>query len=124
SLKLGAEGVQLQVESLRAILLGGIAFDAPSGSKGPPPKAGEESFPLYDDEAAANAAGFRRRLHFLAYFPGTVGGLAAGAPVKLFGISIGQVTSVSLEYDPKSDAIRVPVRFEVQPERIGDVKLV
>jgi paraquat-inducible protein B len=123
SLKLGADGLQVQVESLLAILLGGIAFDAPVGADGPALKAGEISFPLYDDEAAANAAGFRRRLQLLAYFPGTVDGLAPGAPVKLFGISIGQVTGVGLEYDPKSDAIRVPVHFEVQPERIADVKL-
>ena len=33
SIKLGAGGVDVQMESLRALLLGGIAFDSPPGSK-------------------------------------------------------------------------------------------
>jgi paraquat-inducible protein B len=35
SVKLGAGGIDVQMESLRALLLGGIAFDTPSGSKAP-----------------------------------------------------------------------------------------
>jgi paraquat-inducible protein B len=77
-------------------------------------------FPLYDDKLAADAAGYTRRIELLAYFPGTVDGLAKGAPVTLRGIRIGQVTSVRLEYDRQSDTLRVPVRFEVQPQRVAD----
>lgn len=122
SVKLGAEGLQVQVESLRALLLGGIAFDTPFAARGTPVVETDKTvFPLYANKDAAEEAGFKRRVSGVAYFPGAVDGLARGAPVTLRGIRIGEVTSVRLEYDPKSDTIRVPVRFEIQPERIGDI---
>ncbi len=125
SVKLGADGVQVQVELLRALILGGIAFDTPPAARATPVVQAEGVvFPLYADQQAAEAAGFKRRVTAIAYFPGAVDGLAAGAPVTLRGIRIGEVTSVRLEYDPQTDQIRVPVRFEVQPERIGDIAVV
>jgi paraquat-inducible protein B len=125
SVKLGADGVQVQVESLRALILGGIAFDTPPAARATPVVEAEGAvFPLYADQQAAEAAGFKRLITAIAYFPGAVDGLAPGAPVTLRGIRIGQVTSVRLDYDPQTDRIRVPVRFEVQPERIGDIAAV
>lgn len=119
SLQLGAEGVRLQVESLRALLLGGIAFETPDGAQGPAVTDATFTFPLYADEAAANAAGYTRRVQLVSYFPGAVDGLAAGAPVTMRGIRIGQVTGVKLEYDRASDSLRVPVTFEIEPERVA-----
>jgi paraquat-inducible protein B len=122
AVELGSNGLRVQVESLRALLLGGVAFDTPFAARETPVvEADKTIFPLYADKNAADEAGFKRRVTAVAYFPGAVDGLARGAPVTLRGIRIGEVTSVRLEYDPKSDTIRVPVRLEVQPERIGDV---
>ena len=45
-------------------------------------------------------------------------GLAVGAPVELFGIQIGNVTDIRLEFDPSGAKSRVAVRMEIQPERI------
>ena len=61
-MKLGANGVELQIELLRALLLGGIAFDTPATvttaaaavSKG-------HVFPLFADRDAANAASYSRQ---------------------------------------------------------------
>ena len=36
---------------------------------------------------------------------------------------MGEVKNVSLEYDPKTDTIRAPVQFEVEPERIAGVNV-
>jgi paraquat-inducible protein B len=125
SVKLGAEGVQVQVESLRALILGGVAFDTPPAARATPVVQSEGAvFPLYADKEAAEAAGFKRRVTGVAYFPGGVDGIARGSPVTLRGIRVGEVTSVRLEYDPATDTIRVPVKFEVQPERIGDIAAV
>jgi len=52
------------------------------------------------------------------YFQGSVRGLAVGAPVELFGIQIGNVTAINLEFDPSGANSRVAIRLEVQPERI------
>jgi paraquat-inducible protein B len=114
--ELGAQGVQLRVESLQALLSGGIAFDTtPTGRDDKPAVAGA-TFPLYNDAAAAATAGFRERIPFLVYFRGSVRGLAVGAPVELFGIQIGTVTAVTLEFDPTSLEPRVAVRLEIHPE--------
>lgn len=118
TVQLGAEGVRLQLESLQALLSGGIAFDTP-----PPPRDGALSrmdaiFPLYDDRAAAVTAGFRDRIPFVTYFHGSVRGLAVGAPVELYGIPIGSVTGIHLQLDPVTLQSRVAVHLQVQPERI------
>ncbi|MDO9714175.1 PqiB family protein [Paracraurococcus lichenis] len=122
SVQLGAEGVQLQLESLAALLLGGIAFDTPDDSRVAAGTAIPAAFPLYPSEQAAKDQTYGRHVKALAYFEGSVGGLAAGAPVTFQGLRVGQVTSVELVYDPASDMIHAPVRFEVQPERIADVQ--
>lgn len=122
SVQLGAEGVQLQLESMAALLLGGIAFDTPEDSRVAADAAIPAAFTLYPSEQAAKDQAYGRHVKALAYFEGSVSGLAAGAPVTFQGLKVGRVTGVDLEYDPASDMIRAPVRFEVQPERIADVE--
>ncbi len=119
SVSVGASGVQLNVESLRAVLFGGIAFATPEAAlKSPLAKEGE-SFPLYADREAAAASSYRRRVTLVAYFPGSVAGLAVGAPVTLLGIPVGEVTAINLRYNAKTDRLEVPVHFTVQPGRIA-----
>jgi paraquat-inducible protein B len=123
SVALGPNGLQLKVESLRAVLLGGIAFDTPNQGRGFAESGDNHSFPLYDDEDAAESAAFARRLHFLAYFHSSVAGLAPGAAVTLHGIKIGEVRSVGLLYDKSIDRVVAPVRFAMEPERIDELNL-
>ena len=123
SLQLGAEGVHLQLELLKALILGGIAFDTPAESRAAAGTEVPDSFVLFASQQAAKDAGYRRRVKYLAYFEGSVSGLSVGAPVTFQGLRVGEVTSVQLEYDATSDMLRVPVHFDVQPERIADVRL-
>jgi paraquat-inducible protein B len=120
---LGPNGLQLQVDSLRAVLLGGIAFDTPSRDRGIAASKENHVFPLYDNEDAADSAAFPRRLQFMAYFQGSVAGLAPSAAVTLHGIKIGDVGSVGLQYDKSIDNVVAPVHFAVEPERIGELNL-
>jgi paraquat-inducible protein B len=117
SVKLGGTGVEVQLESLRAILLGGIAFETPEDKTPTPVSAESREFPLYANLEAAQAAAYGRRIEFVAYFPGSVRGLAKGADVTLHGLKIGTVQDVSLTYDASKDAILAPVRFSVEPGR-------
>lgn len=123
SVQLGASGLQLKVESLRALLLGGIAFETPNPRASEPISAQNTVFPLYASEQEADAAGFTYKVQFLSYFAGSVTGLQAKSPVTLRGILIGQVKSVTLHYDKTTDSVVVAVRFEVEPQRIDDLKL-
>ncbi len=118
SVQLSGSGVDVQLESLKALLLGGVAFETPSDALKTAVSADGQGFTLYADKDAARKAGFQLRIPFLAYFDGAVSGLAAGSPVNLHGIRVGEVTSVDLHFDPKTQRILVPVHFEVEPERM------
>jgi paraquat-inducible protein B len=118
SLKLDGAGVDVQVESLRALLLGGIAFETPDSAIDTAVSSESHVFPLFKDRDAADAASYTRQIPLVAYFPGSVQGLGPGSEVTVHGLMVGHVTDVRLSYDPAKKAIVVPVHFEVQPERV------
>lgn len=124
SIKLGAQGVQVELESFKALLLGGVAFNTPAPALDSPVSAGGRSFPLYADAEAARNAAFHRRVAAIGYFTGSVSGLAPGSPVTFHGLRIGEVTGVALKYDAKTDLFRTPVRFEVEPERFANIEAI
>ncbi len=120
SVKLTGTGISVQMESLRALLLGGIAFDTPVDSK-QKIAATNHGFQLYASYGDAQSAGFGQQLQLLSYFPGSVAGLDVGADVTFHGLKVGEVTDVALVYDPKLDAIVVPVHYRVEAGRIGNI---
>lgn len=120
-LRVGPEGVRLQVDSLKALVLGGITFDTPSGPDQAGASAEGDSFPLYANQEVAETATARRRAELASYFTGSVGGLAVGAHVTLQGMAIGDVTSVDLQYSTDTDQSRVRVGFALQLDRVAPV---
>jgi paraquat-inducible protein B len=121
SVNLSGSGISVQLESLRAILLGGIAFDsAPNATKDPISKA-DHVFTLYASREEAEAVGFGHLIYLRSFFPGSVGGLSAGAAVTLHGLKIGEVIHVGLQYKPATDEIVAPVEYRIEPGRIADV---
>lgn len=123
TVQLSANGLDLKLESLRALLLGGIAFETPNAKPGQPIAGQNHVFMMYGSQQEAEAAGFAYKIRFVSYFSGSVSGLQAGAPVTLRGIPIGEVKNVTLRYDKPTDSVVVAVRYEVEPERIADLKL-
>jgi len=121
SVKLGATGVEVQMESLRALLLGGIAFNTPDDKAEAARSAEDHVFPLFADENTAEAASYSRKIPVVSYFSGSVRGLGAGSEVVMHGLVVGHVTGVSIMYDPAKDMIVAPVRYQVEPERIVGV---
>lgn len=118
SLTTGPQGFRLQIESLQAVLAGGIAFDTPATARtGEPAKSGT-SFALYKDQTSVQESEYTIRLPYLVYFDGSVGGLAPGASVEWHGLKIGQVTDVRLQYDAAAGRARIPVTIEIEPQRI------
>ncbi len=121
SIKLGGAGVEVQMESLKALLLGGIAFDTPAAEIRTAITAENHVFPLFADRDAANNASYTRKIQVISYFPGSVKGLAPGSEVTMHGLKVGEVTEVRLQYDRAKDIIVAPVRYEIEPERIVGV---
>ncbi len=122
SVKLAGTGLDIQMESLRALILGGIAFDTPQGeAHGRPVSAENHVFPLFADRDTATAASYTRKIQVVSYFPGSVSGLGPGSPVTMHGLVVGHVTDVRLVYDKEKDMVLAPVRYDVEPERVVGV---
>jgi paraquat-inducible protein B len=119
-LKLGADGVTLDTQSLVSVLVGGVAFDTPDdlAATGAPAPA-DQFFPLYPSRSAANEPVYLHKERYLMVFNGSVRGLHVGAPVSLRGIQIGRVVDVALKFDDRKLDFFIPVLVEVEPERIG-----
>jgi paraquat-inducible protein B len=119
NVSVGAEGVDVAMESLEALLAGGIAFDTPDIDQPGEPAAAGTAFPLFASLREVTEAGFTERIPYLVHFDGSVRGLRAGAPVEFRGIRVGTVTDVRLEIDPEQNALRIPVTLEIEPQRFG-----
>ncbi|MBC7953267.1 MAG: MCE family protein [Rhodospirillaceae bacterium] len=61
---------------------------------------------------------FKEKRRWVTYFEGSVSGLAVGAPVNFRGVRVGTVTDVVLLLDPNNLTARIPVYFEIEPDRI------
>lgn len=72
-----------------------------------------------DTPPAAKTGPEGPRIAYQAVFGGDAGALAVGAPVKLRGFTVGEVTGVKLAYDPRSGELSAPVALAIDPGRIG-----
>lgn len=115
---MGADGVRVDTDSVVSLLIGGIAFDTPTGGDSEP-AAAEAVFPLYESRAATRERMYTVQTRYVLYFHQSVRGLVPGSPVEFRGIRIGQVVDVRLELDPSGQGFRIPVVIEIEPERIG-----
>ena len=58
-------------------------------------------FTLYRDRSIAMKAPDAIERRFVLYFDESVRGLSVGAPVTLYGVRVGEVTDVGLDFDPE-----------------------
>jgi paraquat-inducible protein B len=118
--KLGADGLNVQTESLAAVIAGGLAFDdgpieALLFAAGSMP--GE--FTLYKNETEAMAPPDGDPHYVRMRFAQALRGLEAGAPVEFVGVNIGSVVAVDLGYDPRDKSFPVIVTSKLYPRRMG-----
>jgi paraquat-inducible protein B len=113
-----ASGVKVNTEGLMAILLGGLAFEAPAGSEALPEADPDTVFPLFPDHAAAMKQPDRETLVFTMFFEESMRGLTVGAPVELNGVAIGEVKSILSGYDAQLGRFRFPVDVAIFPGRL------
>ncbi len=65
---------------------------------------------------------FKQTNRYVMYFPGSVNGLAIGAPVKFKGVDMGQVTDIRLVLHREDNVGRdltIPVYVETDPAKIS-----
>jgi paraquat-inducible protein B len=118
-ISLGADGFTVSTASVQSILSGGIAFDTPASATSVETAAEGTSFKLFKDLAGVSEASYTEKTPYVAYFDGSVRGLQVGAPVEFRGIRVGSVTDVALEINRRTTTIRIPVTFQIEPQRVN-----
>lgn len=115
--KVGADGVQVNTESLTSILAGGLAFLTPADSPDEP-AAAERAFRLFATREEAIRRQVDERQHYVLRFTESVRGLSVGAPVDFRGITIGEVIAIQPQLSPASAEISMQVEVSLQPGRL------
>ena len=119
-ISVGVQGgtLRVQVQSLAAVLAGGVTFNLPADQASAPPSADNATFHLFPTEADAAAAGYQHQISAVAYFQSSVAGVSRGTPVNIFGIQVGNVSDVKFLLDPATGLAKVRVAMELQPDRV------
>ncbi|MCB8890395.1 intermembrane transport protein PqiB [Vreelandella malpeensis] len=121
--RLDANGVRVNVESLEALLGGGVTFGVPEDLPMGKPVSNNTRFTLYADEDDAREGTFNRYLEYVLLVDDTVRGLARGAPVEFRGVRMGSVVAVPWNFtapQPNSRAqFAIPVLIRIEPQRMG-----
>ncbi len=110
-----ASGFYFRMQSVQAMLTGGIAFGE---GRGEPAEEGTR-FPLYASYAEMRDSQLADAREYIVYFDGSLRGLEPGAPVEFRGIEVGRVVDVSLRIDYDTGEVRVPVRLAIFPDRFA-----
>lgn len=111
SVKGGISGLQVDIESLEALLIGGIAFDTPDTAGPPLPASSGDRFPLYENYEAAEV-GLAATIRF-----DSGKGLKAGETrVRVNGIDVGVVKELS--YRPDLTGVLALVYFDPRFESL------
>lgn len=121
--RLDADGVRVNVESLEALLGGGVTFGVPEDLPMGQPVEANTRFTLYSDEDAAREGTFNRYLEFVLLIDESVRGLSRGAPVEFRGVRLGTVAAVPWNFTaPQPDSrarFAIPVLIRIEPQRLG-----
>ena len=112
-----ADGLNIQLESARVLLSGGVAFDTPQSALRHPPSPPRARFALNESEALARTD-FFEGIPYVSYFQSSVRGLSVGSEVNMFGRRVGSVTDISLEEHEDPGPFAVRVAYVLQPERV------
>lgn len=122
-LQFGAEGLQLDTQSLATVISGGIAFATPDdqGDSVKPAEA-DSRFALAQNQKSALAKPDGTPLNLRMRFDQALRGLTENAPVEFFGIDIGHVRSVNVDYDPLTKSFPVIVDAVIYPDRLGRIR--
>lgn len=139
---INASGIQLQTESLVAVVAGGIAFEAPQSaedhtdrisnhpvksdatvSSHTNPALSERAkadavFTLFPTRVLAMKQPDSRIQRFVLNFKQSVRGLSVGAPVEFRGVNVGEVVSIETAMDPQTYEVIQPVEVFIYPDRL------
>lgn len=115
---LDAGGIKVNTESMLSILLGGIAFQTPEERSDAPPAPANTIFTLFSTKEDAMKRPDTVVENYVLVFKESVRGLPIGAPVDLRGVTVGEVSKINVELDPRRKKFSMPVEIQFYPERL------
>jgi paraquat-inducible protein B len=119
NLSLTSSGVNLEMESLVALISGGIAYETLPEYASTPVAQENTVFNLYDNHTESLERPITIAFTFVTRFGGSVRGLNVGAPVEFRGIRVGTVKAIELGRGVAEQDITVPVvLIDIEPQRI------
>ncbi len=118
-LSLGSDGLKLNTESLATVVAGGLAFQDPQGPHDSTPAGQDTQYKLFGDQSTAMAPPDGTPRYIRMRFEKSMRGLDVNAPVEFLGVKIGNVVSVHLDYDDKSQTFPLIVGAVIYPQRLG-----
>ena len=118
---LSSAGLKMRTQSLATIVSGGIAFDSAPDAADLAEVAQDTVFPLAIDQDMATSDREGTPIFFQLRFPEALRGLEKGAAVEFFGVNVGEVRKVALDYDPTTRKFSVVVDLAVYAHRLGPV---
>lgn len=116
---LGADGIDVESESLVSILIGGIAFESSDLTTDITVAENNSEFKLYTNHADSLKKDYKIGFEYVLNFTESVRGLSVGAPVDFRGIQIGEVTDIQLSFDIEQKKVTVPVTIIIDYGRIA-----
>lgn len=118
---LDANGVKIDTQSLVSILIGGLVFETPVESADLPAAASKAQFVLFANRAAALKNAETNVIRAVMRFNESVRGLSVNAPIDFRGITLGNITAISAEYNQTHQRFDMKVETEIYPKRLGSI---
>ena len=118
----GSDGFAVNVESMAALLSGGVAF-GPIDDRIGDPVADGAAFTLFPNlntaEESLFSSGGEASYLYTVEFSEAIGGLRSGAPILYEGITVGRVVDVVVDADPLSPGPpRLYAVLRIEPSRL------
>ncbi|MFO1432297.1 MAG: MlaD family protein [Candidatus Competibacteraceae bacterium] len=119
NVSLNAQGLDVQMESLAALALGGVTFETPGlEDEQVLPSPANTRFRLYESHDEMLAAGYTQKVAYEMFTDGSVRGLNVGAPVEFRGIQVGVVKAIQVVPDKGTGKLLIAIVFDFEPERL------
>jgi paraquat-inducible protein B len=115
-LSMSGPGPSLKFQSLPALFSGAVDFATPDGAAAGGPVQENAPFQLYDSKSTAeNAPGATVVRYGVTLSAADIGGVDAGAPVRLANQVIGAVQATTLQYDTHTGQLAAHVVVALDP---------